>query len=214
MKKLNLLLIVFLFLATNQIIAQKNKPKASEIKYFDENYEPISKEEYYDYEKARLLSVTGDSIHHKIHVVREEHGKIENKPKIDSLLSLQSSKDIDPKKPSVIIYYPGKDPCNSSGSSTNEIQRNFYHEMELGINDIADVNILYVYKNTSGLFGKNDGHREWIRDPGKVIEKLFFKRHYSCSSFVVLSENGDYICYFGEFAKESVWAAVELIQEK
>ncbi len=42
-----------------------------------------------------------------------------------------------------------------------------------------------------------------------MIERLFFKYHYPCSSFVVISKNGDYISYFGEFGMKPVWEATQ-----
>jgi hypothetical protein len=108
----------------------------------------------------------------------------------------------------VILYYPGKDPCNSSGSATRRTEKRWYKKMEKGINKIRESNIIYVYKTQDGLI---DGFKEWIKDPQQTIESLFFKRHYPCSSFVVISENSEFISHFGEFSSESVWKAVELI---
>ena len=47
----------------------------------------------------------------------------------------------------------------------------------------------------------------------EFIEQLFFKHHYPCSSFVVISSKGDYISYFGEFPKEFVWEAVQILKQ-
>lgn len=60
------------FYAQNQATLQ--------LKYFDENYQPISKE-LFDIQKSqhKFLDVTGDSIHHRMLSVREVHGVLENR---------------------------------------------------------------------------------------------------------------------------------------
>jgi tRNA(Ile)-lysidine synthase TilS/MesJ len=59
----------------------------------------------------------------------------------------------------VIIYYPGKDWCNSSGSATRRKVRKWYNEMEKGINKIKESTIICIYKDTVGLYCKNDGFK-------------------------------------------------------
>ncbi len=193
----------------------QNKKVDNNIKYFDENYNPISKTEFDNRKwKNRLLSIQGDSINHKILSLRENQGVLQNRKYLDSLLTSSTNKIIDSSKPLVIVYYPGKDPCNSSGSATRRTIRSWYKKMEKGINKIKESNIIYVYKTKDGLYGKNDGFKEWIKDPEQTIERLFFKRHYPCSSFVVISENNEFISYFGEFSKEYIWKAIDLMTDE
>ena len=178
-------------------------------KYFNESYNSISKIEYENRKwKYGLLDIQGDSVNHKLLSLRENKGTIQNRNYLDSLLTLSANKKIDSTKPLVILYYPGKDPCNSSGSSTRRTEKRWLDKMEKGISKIRESNIIYVYKTQDGLI---DGFREWIKDPQQTIESLFFKRHYPCSSFVVISENSEFISHFGEFSKESVWKALKLI---
>ncbi len=54
----------------------------------------------------------------------------------------------------------------------------------------------------------------WYKDPYGTIERLFFKYHYPCSSFVVLSKEGEFISYFGEFSKEYVCKVAEILTKK
>lgn len=65
-----------------------------------------------------------------------------------------------------------------------------------------------------GLFGRIDGYKDWIKDPEKSIESLFFHRHYPCSSFVVISEKNNFICYFGELSKDYVWNVLKILNNK
>jgi hypothetical protein len=47
----------------------------------------------------------------------------------------------------------------------------------------------------------------------KIVENLFFEHHYPCSSFAVISKNGDYISYFGEIGKEYIWEATQIMNK-
>jgi len=211
MKKTLQLALAFFFISSLSF-SQNKKVDNANYKYFDENYNPISKTEY-DKRKGKkgILSIQGDSLNHRILSVRKEQGTLQNRIYLDSLLTLATNKKIDSTKPLVIIYYPGKDPCNSSGGATRRSTKKWYRKMEKGINKIKESNIIYIYKTKEGLYGKNDGYREWIKDPEQLIEMLFFKRHYPCSSFVVISEKNKYISSFGEFPKEHIWKVVEIL---
>jgi len=211
MKKTFRILIITIFTYSLSFSQNKNMDN-DDFKYFDENYNPISKTEYDSRKwKNRLLSIQGDSINHKILSVREKQGALQNRKYLDSLLTLSSNRKIDSTKPLVILYYPGKDPCNSSGTATRRTKKSWYNKMEKEINKVRESNIIYIYKSKDGLI---DGFKEWIKDPEQTIERLFFKRHYPCSSFVVISGKGNFISYFGEFTKEYVWKAVEILTDE
>ncbi|WP_299118949.1 hypothetical protein [uncultured Winogradskyella sp.] len=214
MKKIFQIFIIAISISSFSF-SQNQKIDNDSIKYFDENYSPISKTEFESRKKQnRLLSILqGDSINHKVLSLRENHGTLQNRRYLDSLLTLSTNKEIDSTKPLVIIYYPGKDSCNSSGTATRRTRRSWYNQMEKGINRIRASNIIYVYKESDGLFGGNDGFKEWIKDPEQTVERLFFNRRYNCSSFVVISDKSDFISYFGEFTKEYVWKAVEILTD-
>jgi len=89
----------------------------------------------------------GDSIHHRMLSVREVHGVLENRSYLDSLLTVASSKTIDASKPLVIVFYPGKDYCNSSGAATRKERKAWFDEMEGGVRKIKTSNVLYVFKD-------------------------------------------------------------------
>lgn len=182
-------------------------------RYFDENNVEISKSKFNKIRSTnRLLDVPGDSINHRKLVLREERGKITNRPVLELLLENQINEQIDSEKPIVIIYHPGKDPCNSSGSATKESLRNWHRQLEEGVQQVAKTKPIYIYKNSDGL-EEYDGVLTWHRDPELSIERLFFEYHYPCSSFVVISKEGEYIAYFGEFGKEYVWEATQIMAE-
>lgn len=182
-------------------------------KYFDEKNLEINKSTFERIRSTnKLLDIPGDSANHKKLILRETRGKITNRALLESLLEKEINQEIDSSKPIVIIYYPGKDPCNSSTSATKEAMQFWYGQLEDRINQIAKTKPIYIYKEKEGL-EKYDGVITWYKDPEQTIERLFFKHHYPCNSFVILSKEGDYISYFGEFGKEQVWEAIQSINK-
>jgi hypothetical protein len=213
-KSLRIFITSILILIASFSFSQNQKIENDNIKYFDENYNLISKTEYENRKwKNSLLNIQGDSINHKILTVRTYEGRLKNKKNLDSLLSSTISNKIDSSKTIVIIYYPGKDPCNSSGSATKSSKKTWFKELEKKLYKITQTKPIYIYKDKDGI-EKYDEIMTWYKDPYGTIEKLFFKYHYPCSSFVVISKEGEFISYFGEFSKEYVWKAAEILTKK
>ncbi|WP_426429424.1 hypothetical protein ACPX19_07660 [Winogradskyella sp. HB-48] len=210
MKKIFLSLIIFVLTYTCSTYKIENKSN----RYFDDKNVEINKVEF----KKKLssleyLGIEGDSINHRRLIKRENYGEISNKKVLLKLLKETVNSELDSTKPIVIIYYPGKDKCNSTGGFTSKLWvENWRHDLENGINQIAQVKPLYIYKTPEGL-EKHKNIIKWYEDPENTIEKLFFKHHYPCGSFVVISKNGDYISYLGEYPKEYVWAATKLMNK-
>ena len=209
MKKVLLTIIIgILFFSCSATKTGKNKKR-----YFDENNVEISKSKFNRIRSTnKLLDIPGDSMNHKKLTLREKRGKINDRKSLELLLERTGNLELDSTKPIVIIYYPGKDPCNSSGSATKESRRIWFRQLENGINQIAQTKPVYIYKDNDGL-KKYDGVLTWHKDPEGIIERLFFEYHYPCSSFVIISKNGDYISYFGEFGKEYVWEATQIMNK-
>lgn len=182
-------------------------------KYFNENNIEISKSKFDQIRSTnKLFEIPGDSINHKKLTLREKRGKINDRKSLEFLLEEVTNQKINSNKPIVIIYYPGKDHCNSTGATNKEWIINWYGQLEEGLNQIAQVKPIYIYKDNDGL-KKYDGILDWKKDLDGIIERLFFKYHYPCSSFVVISKEGDYISYFGEFGKKYVWEATQLMSK-
>ena len=205
MKKILLILLFGALISS----CSSSKVGNANTKYFDENNVEISKSKFTRIRSTnKLLDIPGDSANHKKLTLREKSGEITNRVLLESLLEKETNQEIDSTKPIVIIYYPGKDPCNSSGSATKESRKVWFAQLEDGINQIAQTKPIYIYKNNDGL-EKQDGGLTWHKDPEGTVERLFFEYHYPCSSFVVISKDGNYISYFGEFAKDYVWEATQ-----
>ncbi|HBO29407.1 MAG TPA: hypothetical protein DIV44_02265 [Leeuwenhoekiella sp.] len=181
--------------------------------YLDINNNEISKSKFRQKRSTnQYLDIQIDSLNQKKLIERTKTGKLENFEAYRSLVSNKTSVKLDNTKPLVIIYHPGKDACNSSGSATKETLKNWHKTLEDGVQQLKANAPIYLYKEKEGL-EKYDGVLNWHKDPDGLTEKLFFKYHYPCSSFVVISSDGEYISYFGEFSKEYVWNAINLISK-
>lgn len=209
MKKILQITIIGIFIYSCSV----TKTGKETTRYFDENNVEISKSKFNRIRSTnKLLDIPGDSINHKKLTLREKRGKINDRKSLELLLEKATDRELDSDKPIVIIYYPGKDRCNSSGTTNTEWIKNWYGQLEDGLNQVAEVKPLYIFKDNDGL-EKYNGILNWKKDPEKTIERLFFEYHYPCSSFVVISKNGDYISYFGEFGKEYVWEATQIMNK-
>jgi len=183
------------------------KTRKDTTRYFNENNVEISQLKFNQIRSTpEFLAIAGDSAHHKKLVVREKRGKITDRAFLESLLEKETNQEIDSNQPLVIIYYPGKDRCNSSSSATKESKRIWFKKLEEGVRQIAPTKPIYIYKDRKGLEIYH-GVLTWHKDPEGTVESLFFPDHYACSSFVVISKSGEYISHFGEFVKESLWKA-------
>lgn len=199
-----------LILISFTVFSQQRK---TEIKYFDKNYNKISKRNYnWQLEGGRTLGVVGDSINHRVVVERKNEGVLNNKKELDSLLETIIDK-IDSESIQVIFYYPGEDPCNSSGTATPEMVKHWHETLRKKMLEIAKVESIYICKTNEGLF-KKMFLLPWHKDPNGIVEKLFFKYHYPCSSFVAISPTGEYISYFGEYSHQLVLESVKKLKKK
>jgi len=183
-------------------------------RYFDENNVEISKSEFNKSRTNRnLIRIQNDSLNTITLTKREVRGKINNKKELDDLLNRATNTNLDSTKPTVIIYYMGKDPYNSGGGFVDkQWMQNWKNDLENGLNQIAGVKPFYLYKDYNGL-KKHEGIIPWNKDPENQIAELFFKHKYPWLSFVVISKNGDYISRFGEFTLDYVWEATQIMNK-
>jgi hypothetical protein len=179
-------------------------PISGQITYYDDNDSVITKHEFNKKENSLLyFSIPGDSLNQKKLIYRYQEGEIKNKSLLIAFLKQELKFDIDTTKLLIIIYYPGKDLCNSGVTKDKNLLQSIYHKMEYDLQKLAGVKALYLYKDKSGL-EKYEGILNWLQDPEHIVEKIFFKYHYPCESFVVISKNGKFKSYLGEFPKEMI----------
>ena len=181
----------------------------AQIKYYDKDDNEISKDQFTNYQlNFEELKVFNDSLTiGKIIPNRSETGKLDGLKFYDFINSNLNLK-LEQNKPLVIVYYPGIDSCNLSGSSTANSEHLWYKELITKSNKITPTNFLFIYKTKEGLkYTKKD---TWYKDPKGIIEKIFFKYHYPCSSYTIIFNN-TFVSYFGEFSKDNVIKDLKLI---
>lgn len=142
---------------------------------------------------------------------RDERGSLGDTKNLFKELNEKLNLKLDSSKPLIIYYYPGKDPCNSSGTSTRKSQIQWNKELEKKVKKVADVNVLRIYKNKEGIKTIND--YDWKKDPNGLIENLFFNYHYGCGSFVIINKK-KYSAFFGEYSQRQVIESLKEILKK
>jgi len=211
---IRLLVFITILNFNTSIIAQSNATE-SRTMYFDTLYQPIKKNIFYKIAKNRnVLEVVGDSTNHRVLVNRNNIGEISNTADFYEVIEDVTQTKINRENFVLVIYYPGKDACNSSGNATRKSTGNWYNKMEKIANKIEPTTTYYFYKDEDGLYGKNDGFKTWHKDPETFLQRLFFKSHYPCSSFVLISPSGKYFSYYGEFSKDQVGNAITILKTR
>ena len=142
---------------------------------------------------------------------RGESGSLGDTENLFKELNEKLNLKLDSSKPLIIYYYPGKDPCNSGGTSTRKSQIQWNKELEKKIKKVTDVNVLRIYKKSEGIKTIND--HDWKKDPNGLIENLFFNYHYGCGSFVIISKE-KYSAFFGEYGQSQVVESLKEILNK
>ena len=203
MKNLTILLVVLLLLGCS---TTKEKLNVSSVKYFDEYNAEINKSKFYRRRATnKVLDIQLDSFNYKL-IKREERGFVDRNI-IDSIISTKLNISIDSQKAIVIIYYPGKDECNSGGIKNEMWIKNWYNQLVDNVTMMIGDKPIFIFKDDVGLEAI-DTIVTWHKDPDRFIENRFFKYHYPCKSFVVIANNGNYESYFGEFPLEYVFETI------
>jgi hypothetical protein len=202
-------LILFL---TIQILAETSISFAQN-SYRNEMGGTISREQY---EKQILegpyFGVPGKDTDEQVLVFRMPFGQIENPSSFYKALGLNEV--MKAGKPIVVIFYPGKDECNSTG--LNEGNTKFYQKdhkwLQKNIVSKGGYGPTYLYRNPAGL-EKYAGIMTWHADPEGLFEKTFFKFPYPCRSFVVIDPDGNYRAILGEFPNSQIVVALKKLSK-
>ena len=112
-------------------------------------------------------------------------------------------------KPLIVVYYPGKDECNSTGLANN---LDGFQSKKKAILKYAEKHQTaepqFIYGNPHGL-EKYQGILEWKPDPESVFQQHFFKFPYPCGSFVVIDPKGNYRAILGEYPVSQIDVALK-----
>lgn len=189
---------IFLVLISFQVISQT---------YFNEFGKRTTKQ---DYEEKILngpyFGVPGDEKGVMKLVHRMPTGLVDSKL-IYQKLGLED--EFRAGKPLIVIYYPGKDECNSTGlGNTLESLRKNVKSVARYAEKHKAMTPLYIYKNPHGL-EKYQGIQQWDADPDGLFEKQFFPFHYPCGSFVVIGPKGNYRGILGEYPISQIDVALK-----
>ena len=108
-----------------------------------------------------------------------------------------------------MIFYPGKDECNSAASTSDPKLLRSNHEAVLKYaKKFGTASPVYLYQQAHGL-EKYAGIHTWIPDPEGAFAQQFFQFPYPCKSFVVISPKGNYRAILGEFPISQISVALK-----
>jgi hypothetical protein len=185
-------------------------------KYYDAAGKELSKAEFDHIERTQnYLGVIVDSTANAHQLVRrEEWGVLPSAEDIYSKLETATGKSMDRNKYLLILYYPGKDRCNSSGMATPADYAHNDSELTRHLQKIAPTQVVHIYKDSKGLKKLYGNLSKHYQDPGALIERTFFKYHYPCGSYVIIRPDGAYGSYFGEYAYEDILERAKALKKK
>lgn len=179
----------------------ENKPTI----HYDHHQIEVSKQKFNRlYRSKRKTHTYGDSATVRRLVTRATTGQLENRDGFLQHLAEGLGRPVPDDRPTVIIFYPGFDECNGTGTSDRYRIKQWHDELENGLQEIAGIQPLYLYKDNYGL-RKYYNIINWLEDPDHLVEQQFFRYHYPCRSVVVIGTDGKYQSYFGGFSKDRVW---------
>jgi len=201
MKKINpLFLILFLFnLSIGQI----------KTVYVNENLKLISEDEFNKTDNNNDFLYNqyySDTLIIKTKAKRKIKGNIDDSLRIEIKNYINNIEKNDDKILEndiiVINYYPGLDYCNKSAG--NEILINRFASYTRRIKKIKNVKQFYFYKDIGNTkkYGKK---LVWFKDYYNLFEKIFFKIHYPCGSYVIIFPDNTFLSYFGEYNLDSIF---------
>lgn len=199
-----LILVLQVFYACVSGLNFKSDSSNKELKYVNRFNEEISKDKYE--ELLQLPKTTPSKVNRNTYKITQygEVGRVDQKSMnmIYRYLDLATQQFTNREIPIVISYYPGKDSCNSTGLSFNKAPVRDRIK-DLFLENKEDALIFHLYKNPEGLVLNNDVI-QYYEDPNHFFEKTFFKRHYPCSSYVIITPNGEFVSHWGEYGLKSV----------
>lgn len=183
--------------------------------FYNENLEEISESNFYkqlNFQKNLDLHFENDTLKTSLLITRKNYGQLNDSIFNNLKKSLSSDKELS-NDLIVIVYYPGKDRCN--GTEKRSTWNIFDNDYLKKLNKIGSYSHFWIYKDDENLQYYHPKQVKWENDKNQLVENLFFKLHYPCSSAVIIDKNGKYISYYGEFGKSTIWElSKELINTK
>jgi hypothetical protein len=184
----------------------------AQTRYRDEMGRSVSKEEF----QNKILNepyfgIPSEDPEVMMLIYRMPFGKVDPTLFYEKLGKLD---DLEAGKSLIVIFYPGKDECNSTSDNaydTKYFQKSYDYLIKTAIKRNAS-EPAYIFKNSHGL-EKYQGIITWMPDPDGVFENQFFKFPYPCRSFVVIHPSGEYRSILGEFPNNQVDQALKILNK-
>lgn len=176
-------------------------PTQPNTRYFNEQGEEVSKGRFKrDLDYGKYLDVQKEN---GLHLVKRLNKGTISSTILDQIMTAFGINEMGSKELLVINYHPGKDRCNSTGTSDKNWLKNKYDNYQYKVKNELNSTLIHVYKSKEGL-KRYQGIINFIPDQNQLIERNFFKYHYPCNSFVVIDKKGNYVSWFGEYHYDHV----------
>ncbi|MAN85745.1 MAG: hypothetical protein CL555_02395 [Algoriphagus sp.] len=199
--RMKAIFLLFLLLSPPALIAQTG--------YKDEMGRDVSREYFENQILEGPYFGIPDGEGGKILVHRMPFGKVDPQAffeKTGNLDALNQGKSL------IVIFYPGQDECNSTGSGDRT--KSFEKEHKTLIKWAVKANAappIYLYSNPSGLERFKDVVT-WKPDPDGVFSQTFFRYPYPCGSFVVIHPSGEFRGILGGYPLNQIQVALKKLQ--
>lgn len=185
---------------------------SAQTRYRDEMGRSVSKEEF----QNKILNepyfgIPSEDPEVMMLIYRMPFGKVDPKVFYEKL---GKTDELEAGKSLIVIYYPGKDECNSTGDHADD-PKYFQKTHDYFLKTAEKRNAAepsYIFKNPHGL-EKYQGIITWEPDPEGVFEMEFFKFSYPCRSFVVIHPTGEYRSILGEFPNSQIDQALKILNK-
>lgn len=200
---------IIVFLVANFASSQNKKTY-----YYDVNHQEIPEELFhskkrsgYGYDYIHSIYIEKDTCIIALLHTRFKYGKLKIS-QLDSLKihleELTTNKKILPKDFIVINYFECNDeePCTSKRdySYWSVYDNNYLKKLK----KIIPFSQFWVFKTKEDF----EGHSKKIKkvvDENGLIKSLFFQYYIPYGSFVIINPEGNYLAFYGEYGKSSVW---------
>lgn len=202
--KLTLTFLAFIFFIS---LNAQVKPD----KYYNDEFIEIGKEDYDKQEGVvKIFYDLEDQIAH-FYYFHKKRGKLssENFSLLKSTLNEMGGYE---DGTAIIIYYPGVDSCNKKNKPTT--WNIFDKKIRKAMENVVGNNVYWVFHDDEDIKYYHPKKVKWQPDKDKVLQKLFFKVHYPCSSSAVIDKEGNYILNLGEFGKNEMAKDLDEISRK
>lgn len=193
---------------------QREIPSTNGNKYFNHKNEQITVEEFISIRKTnKYLDIPLESPNHYKLIERFNNGQLESPSRFYDYLENTFGVKLDKSQIVFINYHPGLDSCNTSGSATVKSIEKWFRILDKELKKYSENDIIHIAKKDSKILERQKT-LGFLYDTDGHVESYFFKQHYPCSSYVIISPDGRYSSYFGEYSDYSMLKSIKFLKVK